>query len=80
MTPRNLTVRIGAPCMGNALAERGTSEFYREQAARLTALAATTATLKTRFELLDIATVFQKLADRVAINQNRYEAIEAQSA
>jgi len=46
------------------LAERGTAEFYREQVSRLMRLAETMHDPATRIELLDIASVFQKLAER----------------
>jgi hypothetical protein len=48
------------------LAERGTPEFYREQVGRLMRLASESSNSGVRLELLDIATVFQKLADRAA--------------
>ena len=53
------------------LAERGTPEFYREQVSRLVQLAETMTDAATRIELLDIATVFQKLADRSAASAAR---------
>ena len=46
------------------LAERGTSEFYREQVARIVRIADTVKDPAARLELLEIAAVFQKLADR----------------
>jgi hypothetical protein len=46
------------------LAERGTPEFYREQGARLVKLATGLTSPAARLELLEIARVFQKLADR----------------
>ena len=46
------------------LAERGTAEFYREQVARILRIAGTLSDPAGRLELLDIAAVFQKLADR----------------
>ena len=61
------------------LAERGTPEFYREQVVRLVALAALAATPEGRLELLDIASVFQKLADHAPTNRDRHEAIDVKS-
>jgi hypothetical protein len=48
------------------LAERGTPQFYREQAARLTLLAAASSSAEGRLALLEMAAVCQKLADRAA--------------
>ena len=48
------------------LAERDSAEFYREQVARLMKLAETMSDPASRLELLDIATVFHKMADRMA--------------
>jgi hypothetical protein len=48
------------------MAERGTPDFYREQAERLTYLAASAHEPATRLELLEIAATFRKLADHVA--------------
>lgn len=48
------------------MAERGTPEFYREEVARTMRLAETMKDAAARLELLDIAAVFQKLADRGA--------------
>ena len=56
------------------LAERGTPEFYREQAARLTAQAALALTPKSRIELLEMAAVFQKLANNVVANREHAAA------
>jgi hypothetical protein len=47
------------------LTERGTPEFYREEAARLAALAALTSDHAAKLELLEIAAVFLRLAERV---------------
>jgi len=59
------------------LAERGTTEFYREQVARLLKLAATQKTLADRVRILDMATVFQTLADRGdATVANRRDVLE----
>ena len=58
----------------NDLAERGTPEFYREQAARLTAQAALALTPKSRLELLEVAAVFQKLADYAAASREHLAA------
>jgi len=48
------------------LAERGTAEFYREQVARIQQIAESLSDPAGRLELLDIASVFQKLADRAS--------------
>jgi len=48
------------------LAERGTAEFYREQVARILQIAESLSDPAGRLELLDIASVFQKLADRAS--------------
>jgi hypothetical protein len=62
------------------LAERGTPAFYREQAARLTALAAIAGKPELRVELLEMASVFQKMADHsVAANRNT-GSIDAETA
>jgi hypothetical protein len=52
------------------LTERGTPEFYREQAARLTKLATEAKSVAARLELLDIAAVFQKLAQHSVANRD----------
>jgi hypothetical protein len=62
------------------LADRDTPELYREQAARLTAMAAQAGTPERRLELLDMASVFRKLADHASKNRKRYLAIAAKSA
>ena len=49
------------------LAERGTPEFYREQADRLKALAELTGGAAARLELLEIAAVFLRMAERATI-------------
>ena len=46
------------------MAEKGTAEFYREQAIRIAAIAADTADSASRLQLLEIAAAFQRLADR----------------
>lgn len=46
------------------LAERGTPEFYREEAARLTALATLIPDSAYKLELLEFAAVFLRLAER----------------
>lgn len=46
------------------------ARFYREQAERLTFLAAETANPGTRLELLEIAASFQKLAEYASANRN----------
>lgn len=69
--------------MVDDLAERGTPAFYREQALRLTKLAAETASHANRIELLEIASVFQKLAEHTSANLNtvvRQAAIDEGSA
>jgi hypothetical protein len=50
--------------------ETGSASFYRQQAERLTSLAAETNHPPTRLELLAIAASFQKLADYAAANGN----------
>jgi two-component sensor histidine kinase len=59
------------------LAERGTEEFYREQAARMTALAVITEAVEMRLELLEMAAVFQRLADRAAVHREAPEAAKS---
>ena len=61
------------------LAERGTPEFYREQAARLAAIAADISDHSARLELLEIAAVFQRLAQRADARSNVTEVGEPQS-
>jgi hypothetical protein len=46
------------------VAERGPVEFYREQVARLLRVAEGLNDPAARLELLDVATVFQKMAER----------------
>ena len=48
------------------LAERGTPEFHREQAARAMQLAREAKSAEARLKLLDLAAAFQKLADEIA--------------
>jgi len=48
------------------LAELDTTASYREQAVRLTRLAAETQNPESRIELLEIAAVFHRLAERPA--------------
>jgi len=62
------------------LAERGTPEFYREQAVRLTRLAADSRTPESRLELLEMAAAFQKLADHAAVNRNWATGLDEQTA
>jgi hypothetical protein len=57
------------------LAERGTPEFYREQVARLIGLASELTSPAARLELLDIARVFQKLADRASGNMTHSQEV-----
>ena len=52
--------------MVDDLARRGTADFYREQVSRLLGLAASSPSPSARLELLDMATVFHKLAERAA--------------
>jgi hypothetical protein len=52
------------------MAQPGSPSFYREQAERLTFLAAQTASPETRLELLEIAASFQKLADYASAAAN----------
>ncbi|HEX4195710.1 MAG TPA: hypothetical protein VHY80_21550 [Stellaceae bacterium] len=49
------------------------ASFYREQAERLTFLAAETANPAMRIELLEIAASFHKLADHAAANSHATE-------
>ena len=46
------------------------STFYRQQAERLTFIAAEAMNPETRLELLEIAASFQKLADYASANSN----------
>jgi hypothetical protein len=48
------------------IAERGTAEFYKEQVLRLVRLAGNAESAAARLELFDMATAFQKLAERSA--------------
>ncbi|HEX4192269.1 MAG TPA: hypothetical protein VHY80_04190 [Stellaceae bacterium] len=48
------------------LAERGTIDFYRDQVARLVRLSETLTDSAARLELLEVAAIFQRLADRAA--------------
>lgn len=50
--------------------EEATPEFYRQQAERLTQLAAAAADPGVRLELLEIAAGFQKLARYAGVNRN----------
>jgi len=50
--------------------DTGSAPFYRQQAERLTFLAAETINPATRLELLEIAASFQKLADYASANSN----------
>jgi hypothetical protein len=61
------------------LAERGTPEFYQQQADRLKGLAALTSESTIRVELLEIAAVFQRMAERGAA-KNRGRRIDAKTA
>jgi hypothetical protein len=65
---------------GDVLADKGTPEFYREQAIRLTGLAAAASTPEIRIELLEIAAVFQKLAEHLAANKSSAIGIDAETA
>lgn len=58
---------------------RGTAEFYREQAARLTMIAADARTSEAKLELLEMAAVFRRLAERFTANRNSH-TINAESA
>jgi hypothetical protein len=49
--------------------ERGTAEFYREEAVRITSMAADAATPAVRLELLDIAACFQRMAEHAAADR-----------
>jgi hypothetical protein len=57
--------------------ETGSATFYRQQAERLTFLAAETINAAARLELLEIAASFQKLADYASANTNFAEEEEA---
>ena len=60
------------------VAEKGSAEFYREQAIRITAIAVDTADNVSRLQLLEIAAAFQRLADRaVALRDAPYAAKSA---
>lgn len=50
--------------------ESSSVTFYRQQAERLTFIAAETADAATRLELLEIAASFQKLANYASANSN----------
>jgi hypothetical protein len=45
---------------------RGTIEFYRDQVSRLVRLSENLTDPAARLELLEVATIFQRLADRAA--------------
>jgi hypothetical protein len=62
------------------LAERGTPEFYQEQADRLKGLAASTSETTIRIELLEMAAVFQRMAERASIQKNWAGGIDANTA
>jgi hypothetical protein len=63
------------------LAEKGTPEFYRDQAVRLTSLAADVTDASTRLELLEIAAAFQRLAEHIGANSEMAaDALKPQSA
>jgi hypothetical protein len=62
------------------MAKRGTSQFYRDEAERLMALAAGSINPELRLELLQIAASFKKLADRAAQQQSVDAAAVAKSA
>ena len=55
------------------------STFYRQQAERLTFIAAETTNPDTRLELLEIAASFQKLADYASANCNSAAENEEQA-
>ncbi len=56
--------------------ETGSATFYRQQAERLTFIAAETTNPATRLELLEIAASFQKLAEYASANSNFAEQEE----
>lgn len=62
------------------MAKRGTPQFYRDEAKRLSALAAGSINLDVRLELLHIAAGFKKLADRAAQRQSADAPAVAKSA
>ena len=52
------------------MAQTGSPTFYRQQAERLTFLAAETSSPAMRLELLEIAASFQKLAEYASANSD----------
>jgi hypothetical protein len=60
--------------------DRGTPAFYREQAERLTRIAAETANPQIRLELLEIAASFQRLATFVVANANIFSSSGSETA
>jgi hypothetical protein len=58
------------------LLERGTVEFYRQEAARISHLAESVANTSLRLEMLDIAAGFLKLAEH-AIVRNAARELKA---
>ena len=60
------------------VAEHGTPEMYREQAERLTLLAAETSSHVSKLEFLEMAAVFLRLAERASLS--RSAVIDAECA
>jgi hypothetical protein len=62
------------------MAARGTAQFYRDEAERLSALDAGSINVDMRLELLEIAAGFKKLADRAARRASAHTPAMAKSA
>jgi hypothetical protein len=56
--------------------EKGTTEFYRQEALRLTALAMVTANAAVRLEILEIAACFRRFADHAEIRSDNAERVK----
>jgi hypothetical protein len=54
--------------MGSKLPERGTAEFYRHEAVRISRLAESVVNPSLRLEMLDIAAGFLKLAEHAIVS------------
>jgi hypothetical protein len=59
---------------------RGTPEFYREEAARLTLIACDVVDPATQAQLMEIAASFRQLSEFVAANWNDAETLESRTA
>jgi hypothetical protein len=64
MRGSSLTARTLAAVGPKELSERGTPEFYREEAARLALLALDASEPGIRLQMLEMAATFKRLADR----------------